>query len=373
MSKQLMLTLYKDLLKKAKKFDNIPQLKACITPPELKEILGNDRFYVPTQQTFVQMVKDLFRKNRNTPIEQGATLGFAVLKDLNNVENRMRDKLDKIELHQKKNIENPANIWAQATTVIQPGTVLITHPGGDFEKNKVIMSEFYKTVVVLTKHDNKSTVGFILNKLLSFDQAKSRYAEHYELAQRCKNSSIPEKGGEDEPVEGVVVEISPSKSNPKTTKLIEQIPMPSFFNKPLWFLGGPVAGPSEAGLQGAGMDWLCALHRYPHVSGASHVVGDVFCGGNYKQIRDIMTNNNETPKVNMLLGRAVWAPGQLQSELDRGWWMMAQTSPDLIFPQSGDESNSMWEKTLQMMGGEYESFSMVPALLPQLKPTYYWV
>jgi len=79
----------------------------------------------------------------------------------------------------------------------------------------------------------------------------------------------------------------------------------------------------------------------------------------------------------------MWSPGQLQDELDKGFWFLASCPLGVLFPKktptspsSSDPANSsqekteglqldlsnatsedLWSKILQLMGGEYSHFS----------------
>lgn len=60
--------------------------------------------------------------------------------------------------------------------------------------------------------------------------------------------------------------------------------------------------------------------------------------------------------LQMLLGYAGWGPGQLESELAEGAWIVAPLSRDVVFDVDPDE---MWEHVLRSLG--IEPSTLVPS------------
>jgi putative transcriptional regulator len=55
------------------------------------------------------------------------------------------------------------------------------------------------------------------------------------------------------------------------------------------------------------------------------------------------------PHLRLLLGYAGWGPGQLESELAEGAWLLAPVSHEVVFDV---EASRMWEHVLRGMGIE---------------------
>lgn len=60
-------------------------------------------------------------------------------------------------------------------------------------------------------------------------------------------------------------------------------------------------------------------------------------------------------RIRVFAGYAGWAPGQLDSELDQGGWIVTEPSPEDPF-SDGD----LWSSVLGRMGGEFELLSRLP-------------
>lgn len=55
------------------------------------------------------------------------------------------------------------------------------------------------------------------------------------------------------------------------------------------------------------------------------------------------------PELHLLLGYAGWGPGQLESELSEGAWLLAPVSRDVVFEV---EAAAMWEHVVRSLGIE---------------------
>jgi putative transcriptional regulator len=53
--------------------------------------------------------------------------------------------------------------------------------------------------------------------------------------------------------------------------------------------------------------------------------------------------------LQLLLGYAGWGPGQLESELSEGAWLLAPVSREVVF---GVEAGAMWEHVVRSLGIE---------------------
>ncbi|KAI3990936.1 hypothetical protein MKX01_026120 [Papaver californicum] len=61
------------------------------------------------------------------------------------------------------------------------------------------------------------------------------------------------------------------------------------------------------------------------------------------------------------VGYAGWQMDQLREEIESGFWVLAATSPNLIWENlSGSSSEGVWEEILQLMGGRWADISRKP-------------
>jgi putative transcriptional regulator len=64
---------------------------------------------------------------------------------------------------------------------------------------------------------------------------------------------------------------------------------------------------------------------------AVQLYGDVYLTFDHDLISRIFQNSQQASKPRMFLGRAQWAPGQLENEIQQGSWYKIQADGDLIF------------------------------------------
>lgn len=116
-----------------------------------------------------------------------------------------------------------------------------------------------------------------------------------------------------------------------------------------FFFGGPVT------LQG-----IVTLHTFDG-SGKFNPVGE----GIYTGVDDILISMIEynvipTLKYRFYLGYSGWGEGQLDDELERGMWVVAECRPDLIF---SDSPSTVWEKMVRQLGPDYQHWLNVPKMM----------
>lgn len=64
---------------------------------------------------------------------------------------------------------------------------------------------------------------------------------------------------------------------------------------------------------------------------------------------------------------AGWAPGQLESECERGVWFTAAASKDMILhPSCLENGQRHWHTVLQNMGGDYKQISEALLVEPEV-------
>ncbi|MDK9700313.1 MAG: YqgE/AlgH family protein [bacterium] len=114
------------------------------------------------------------------------------------------------------------------------------------------------------------------------------------------------------------------------------------------FLGGPVQP-----------NTLHILHRIGlRVNGSKSVKYGTFWGGTVERIAEVI---NQEPKwkqeVRFYVGYSGWGEGQLNDEIERGGWILATVSDDILFRT---DPNDLWRVLMKSMGGEFALLSTFP-------------
>lgn len=103
------------------------------------------------------------------------------------------------------------------------------------------------------------------------------------------------------------------------------------------YLGGPVQP-----------DHLMLLIRSKTAPpGATHVTGDVYASGSAATLR-ALAGKKGGATFRAYVGYAGWAPGQLESEVARGDWLVAPSDADSIFSR---DPAGLWHDLIRQRGG----------------------
>lgn len=172
-------------------------------------------------------------------------------------------------------------------------------------KGKILISEpflpdtfFNRSIVYLTDHSEKGSVGFILNKKLDL---------------RISSAISDFEGWND-------------KLN----------------------MGGPVAP-----------DTLHYLHNLGEIiPGSVHIEESIYWGGDIEYIRDLIRNESIVQsQIRFFLGYSGWSAGQLERELQENSWVIAKVRPDIIMNNRGDDT---WKKVLKSLNNKYRIWADFP-------------
>jgi putative transcriptional regulator len=155
---------------------------------------------------------------------------------------------------------------------------------------------FFRSVVLLVKHDADGAFGLILNRPLSTTLADVWQAIQQQAA---------EAG---EPEELLLADLRQG-------------------DQPL-YVGGPVEGP---------LVMLHSLKKYAEVT----VMTGVHFAAHRDHIRKVITHTKKPFRV--FSGYAGWGSGQLEGELQAGGWLISEANKELIFYTADD----LWEKVVQ--------------------------
>lgn len=173
------------------------------------------------------------------------------------------------------------------------------------EKGRLLISEpflpdtfFNRTLVYLTEHNEKGSVGFIINKSINIKV----------------NDALDGFPGWDE----------------KLT------------------MGGPVAP-----------DTLHYLHTMGNLIPNSVWVADnIYWGGDIESIKDLISSGRAgSGDIRFFLGYSGWGEGQLEKELQENSWIIADVAPEVVMRYRKDDS---WKTVLRSLNKKYRLWAEFP-------------
>ena len=158
---------------------------------------------------------------------------------------------------------------------------------------------FTKSVIFICEHNSYGAIGLIINKKMQKDFSSS-----------------------------VIIELN-QRSDFKIKKSLA-----------LYF-GGPVS--TERGI---------ILHDMNIPNNNSVKISDnLFMSSHIDSLKAIQSNKKCSYKF--MMGYSGWSPGQLESEIENGDWVIQETSSDFIFNHDGQ----MWDIAIGSFGVEISNFS----------------
>jgi putative transcriptional regulator len=173
------------------------------------------------------------------------------------------------------------------------------------EKGKILISEpflpdtfFNRSIIYLTDHTPKGSVGFILNKKINLKIS----------------SAVTGFEGWDEDLN----------------------------------MGGPVAP-----------DTLHYLHKLGDLIPDSVQIEDnIYWGGDIDSIRKLIKKGKIiNSQIRFFLGYSGWSAGQLERELKENSWVIAKVKTDIIMNNRGDDT---WKRVLRSMKNKYRMWADFP-------------
>ncbi len=186
-------------------------------------------------------------------------------------------------------------------------TILETTPRtGQFMLSEPFLPDpnFQRTVIFLTEHHTKGSVGYILNRPLKV----------------LVSDVVPEMAG---------------------------------IHAPLYW-GGPVQE-----------NTLHCLHRAgEYIEHSVEIISGVWWGGSLEEI--LTTLNTGLADMNdfkFLVGYSGWGAGQLLHELEEKSWLLARTDADTAIEQIfRPDTKNLWTRIAKTFGKEYEQYAVLPAV-----------
>ncbi len=173
------------------------------------------------------------------------------------------------------------------------------------EKGRLLISEpflpdtfFNRTLVYLTEHNEKGSVGFIINKSI----------------------------------------------NIKVSEALEGFPG---WDEKLT-MGGPVAP-----------DTLHYLHTLGNIIPDSvWVADDIYWGGNIEVVKELINSGKAgSGDIRFFLGYSGWGEGQLERELQENSWIIADVVPEVVMKYRKDDS---WKTVLRSLNKKYRLWAEFP-------------
>jgi putative transcriptional regulator len=172
-------------------------------------------------------------------------------------------------------------------------------------KGNILLSEpflkdpnFARSVVLLTEHNEEGSIGFILNKPITY----------------------------------------------KINEIVEDFPE---FDAPV-YMGGPVQ-----------RDSLHFIHRIEALAEeGDEVAPGVYWGGDFEKLkRMIRLGIVQSSDIRFFVGYSGWGPKQLEGEMEMKSWIVGNRPDKFAF---ADRSDSLWGEILQAMGGKYKAMAHYP-------------
>eukprot|EP01024_Parvocaulis_polyphysoides_P048758 TRINITY_DN46680_c0_g1_i1.p1 TRINITY_DN46680_c0_g1~~TRINITY_DN46680_c0_g1_i1.p1 ORF type:complete len:448 (-),score=46.39 TRINITY_DN46680_c0_g1_i1:212-1555(-) len=291
----------------------------------------------------------------------------------------------------------------------KPGYVLVAHP--------ILDGYFERTVILLTRHDSKnqdiSWQGLVLNRPLQLQLKDVEYKQEPEkvVAQGVAQTEsgqevfipivaevVPGEQGGDSVMEVIAVQLEQEdesqqaseeskqqqqqqpvnpqqKTRQKRGKKSSQITARSsvmqhqtqvikhfleykkHFGLHLVSDGGPV--------------WLKqsiihTLHDFQQSGQQKIFIGDddiniVFYSGQELQAKKLIKLGQPSNKqIRFFVGECCWYPGQLEKELKEGAWFLVKATDEVLRVLSHGGSESLWERLVMKLGGEYRQMVTLP-------------
>ncbi|WNW02789.1 YqgE/AlgH family protein [Tenacibaculum sp. HL-MS23] len=174
------------------------------------------------------------------------------------------------------------------------------------EKGRLLIAEptilndcsFKRTIILLTEHTSKSSVGFILNRPLNY----------------------------------VLSDLVPEIDCDFTI-----------------YQGGPVEE-----------DNLYFIHKVPNlIPNSIEVANGIYWGGNFELLKELLTSNKlKSTDIRFFLGYSGWETNQLEDELNTDSWFISENDYTNILTTN---DKNLWKEKLLQKGGKYKIWANAPS------------
>ena len=93
------------------------------------------------------------------------------------------------------------------------------------------------------------------------------------------------------------------------------------------------------------------------------MVDDIYWGGNFGQVLELIKTKEITPRdIRFYIGYSGWDEGQLDAEVEEKSWLLHKAEKQFVFHHNAD---MVWKDVVKDMGGEYKQLVNYP-IDPQL-------
>jgi putative transcriptional regulator len=176
------------------------------------------------------------------------------------------------------------------------GRLLVTEP---FEDS----SYFNRSVVLLCEHNHEGTFGFVLNNYLD-------------------------------------IKLSSFEGFPMADEMVFE---------PRIGLGGPVNSKN-----------LYYIHTLgDKLKNAVHITGNIYAGGDFDQLKAMLFEGAiKEGEIRFFLGYSGWVEKQLEGELKRNAWLVADIEAEKEIMSTSHET--LWADYMRRQGGKYKAFAHFP-------------
>jgi putative transcriptional regulator len=136
-------------------------------------------------------------------------------------------------------------------------------------------------------------------------------------------------------------------NKPIETRLSEVMDEFSDFD-PVLYLGGPVQTTD-----------LFFIHGYGNEIKGSYIIKDNLAwGGDIRQVKEMIAQGKiHENKIRFFVGYSGWSPHQLDEELKRKSWVVAEHEVNNLFSQ---DPENLWEQSLTQLGSVYKQWVNFP-------------
>lgn len=106
------------------------------------------------------------------------------------------------------------------------------------------------------------------------------------------------------------------------------------------------------------LDTLHMLHRIPGSIGGIEINNGVYWGGSFDALQVQGTDGAiDASDIRLFVGYAGWSPGQLESEIKEGSWLIADVTQQVVFDTAPE---NVWKAAVMSLGKEYRHLVNMP-------------
>ena len=104
------------------------------------------------------------------------------------------------------------------------------------------------------------------------------------------------------------------------------------------------------------------LRTDDHLNSVEHVFDNVYFGTVMETLRTMLKSENKGDAIRVYAGHAGWAPGQLEREIDHGWWRVIRGDSVAIFDM---DPSSVWSTMIKRSSQRW--VNLKPKVLPSFE------